>query len=108
MVGLLDAGTADAAVFAARGFGEVAGPAGLGRERGGRRGGDGRAVEVVGAVEDGVVVRVASHGRGVVGSRDGGGGGVGEVQEQVGWRDEERDQDAVEPCEMREGDGEER
>lgn len=107
VVGLLHAGAADAAVFAACRFGELAGPAGLGGEWGGWRD-VARGVEVVGAVEDGVVVRVPFQGRGVVGAGDGRGGGAGEVQEQVGRAGEEGDQDVVEPGEMREGDAEER
>lgn len=107
VVGLLDAGAADTAVLAAGGFGEAAGAAGLGGERRGWE--DGAAgVEVVGAVEDGVIKRVPFQGRGVVGAGDVRGGRAGEVQEQVGRADGEGDQDVVEPCEMREGDAEER
>jgi uncharacterized membrane protein len=105
VVGLLDAGVADAAVFAAGGFGQVAGAAGLG--------GEGSVVAVVvvvillvllvlllagvgAAVEDGVVVGVSVHCDMVVLRRDGGRGETGEVEEYVGWGGEDGDQDEVE------------
>ena len=68
VVGLLDAGAADAAVFAACGFGAVAASAGLG-------------VPGLGRVEDGVVWRVGEHGGGVVFGAYGGRGRLGQVEE---------------------------
>ena len=65
VVALCDAGAAEGAVFAAGGFGEVAGAAGWG-------GVVGVGVGVgVGWVEEGVVVGVGGHGEGVAGGRDG-------------------------------------
>jgi len=62
-----DAGAADAAVFGASGFGEVAGPAEAGR------------------VVESVVVGVVCQVRGVIGRGEyGGGGGGGEIGEEIG------------------------
>ncbi len=82
VVGLLDASAADAAVFAAGGFGEGAGAAGWG-EGAGTRG------------EDGVVEGVGEHCVGVVGRVNGGASGDGEVEEEVGWGEEEGEEDVL-------------